>query len=86
MRGVGGEFRRPKSHAARLVALTLLLLAVPLSSCDDVAVTTTVIAQRTTIATAPSQSTTSTLAPDPAGFSATFSNEYFGATPGLMYM
>lgn len=40
----------------------------------------------TTTTTEPSSSTTTTMAIDPAGFSATFTNEYFASTVGMMYL
>jgi hypothetical protein len=78
--------RVPTSILILILSLSLFVSTALLSGCDDEAVTTTLVGPPTTNTTAPPRTTTSTLALDPAGFSATFTNEYFAATPGLMYI
>ena len=78
--------RVPISILILILSFSLFVWTTLLSGCDDEAATTTLIDPRTTTTTAPLQSTTSMLALDPAGFSATFTNEYFAATPGLVYL
>jgi len=78
--------RVPTSILILTLFLSLFVPTALLSGCDGDAVTTTLIGPQTTTTTAPLPSTTSTLALDPAGFSATFTNEYFAATPGLLYL
>jgi hypothetical protein len=69
---------------ALALSISLLILGVVLTvaACsDDVATTTSGGPSTTTV-----PSTTTTLAIDPSTFSVTFTNEYFAATLGMMYL